>query len=79
VATLSSAFAGGKRNAAALAWWPARRASRLRRRRLHVTLGELVEAVASVTADPIEQVVVVDHILRTRGAGRGRRHAGVVA
>jgi hypothetical protein len=44
-----------------------------------VTLGELVEAVASVTADPIEQVVVVDHILRTRGAGRGRRHAGVVA
>ena len=41
---------------------------------LHVTLGELVEAVAAETLDLAERVVVVEHILRTRGAIGAPRH-----
>jgi hypothetical protein len=37
---------------------------------VRVTIAELVEAVASVTADVAEQAAVVDHILRTRCGGR---------
>lgn len=40
---------------------------------LCVTLGELVEAVASVTVDRTEQAAVVDHILRTIGMVRAPR------
>lgn len=74
---LEPAVAGAKRKASSRDSLP--RASRRRRRRLHATLGELVVAVVSVTPDPIEQVVVVEHILRTRGARLDRRRAKVGA
>lgn len=41
--------------------------------RILVTLAELVEAIGSVTTDPAEQVLVLDHILRTRRVARGLR------
>jgi len=47
-----------------------RHARRARGAPIQTTLGELVGAVASVTVDLAEQVVVVNHILRTRGTKR---------
>lgn len=58
--------------AAARRIWDLGRASSLADRDsgapIRATVGAVVEAVACVTTNVREQVVVVDHILRTRGA-----------
>jgi hypothetical protein len=44
---------------------------------LHVTLGELIEAVAAEAGGLCEQAVVVEHLLRTRAVAPGRPPGGL--